>query len=43
MEFYQFVNELANEDAEIIGWEYCSGNQVLIINYDGENCNGFYN
>jgi len=43
MEFYQFANELVNEDAEIIGWEYRSGDKILVVNFDECNCSNFWN
>lgn len=41
MEYYQFTNELANSDLEIVGWEYKSGDKTLIVNLDHENCAGY--
>lgn len=43
MEHYHFTNELANSDLEIVGWEYRSGDKILIVNFDHENCANFYN
>ena len=43
MEYYHFTNELANSDLEIVGWEYRSGDKILIVNFDHENCANFYN
>ena len=41
MEYYQFTNELANSDLEIVGWEYKSGDKTLIIDFDYKNCAGY--
>ena len=41
MEYYQFTNELANSDLEIVGWEYKSGDKTLIVNFDYKNCAGY--
>lgn len=43
MRIFTFANELADADANIIGWEYVSENATLIINFDEDNCQAFYN
>lgn len=42
MDTYNFANELVDDNLEIIGWEYRSGDKILIINFDEENCANYY-
>lgn len=42
MDTYHFANELVDDDLEIIGWEYRSGEKTLVINFDQENCANYY-
>jgi len=43
MNNYHFVNELIDSNLELVGWEYKSEDNTLIILFDHQNCANFYN